>query len=113
MTHILNRGALWGLHGADRQVARLTVTGADMPWVCADVEPLAGFEQFRALFAEQEQALDQQDDARADLLCTRIRAALSMTFPDGRVVPEFLLRIHPDGTAGFRWHDEPFEGAER
>lgn len=112
MTHILNSGAIWGLHDADRQVARLTITGADMPWVYADVEPLPGFEQFRALFAEQEQALDQQDDARTDLLYTRIRAALSMTFPDGRVVPEFLLHIHADGAAGFRWHDEEFEGAD-
>jgi hypothetical protein len=24
-------------------------------------------------------------------------------------VPEFLLHIHDDGTAGWRWHDEPFD----
>ena len=113
VTHILSRGARWGLHGTDRQIARLTVTSADMPWVYADVEPLPGFEQFRALFEAQEQAIDQQDDAQADLLYTRIRAALSMTFPDGRVVPEFLLHIHADGTASFRWHDEPFEREDR
>ncbi|WP_433687635.1 hypothetical protein ACQP0I_00585 [Micromonospora carbonacea] len=37
-----------------------------------------------------------------------IRAALTMTQPDGRPVAEFLLSIEDD-EAGFRWHDEPFE----
>jgi hypothetical protein len=34
-----------------------------------------------------------------------------MTFPDGTPVAEFLLQIHPDGTAAWRWHDEPFEAS--
>jgi hypothetical protein len=109
----LSLGAVWGLHSADRQIARLTVTGGDMPWTYADIEPLPGFEEFRPLFAEQEQAVDQEDVARSDLLYARIRAALSMTFPDGRPVPEFLLHVHADGTAGWRWHDAPFDAADQ
>jgi hypothetical protein len=35
-----------------------------------------------------------------------------MTFPDGSRVAEFMLRIHDDGTAGWRWHDEPFGAVE-
>jgi hypothetical protein len=27
----------------------------------------------------------------------------------GRPVAEFMLHIHDDGTAGWRWHDEPFD----
>ncbi|MER5479667.1 hypothetical protein ABT026_22270 [Streptomyces sp. NPDC002734] len=32
-----------------------------------------------------------------------------MTYPDGTPVPEFWLRLHGDGTAGRRWHHEPFD----
>jgi hypothetical protein len=85
------------------------VTGADFPWIHANVETLPGFEEFGSVFAEQERALDDEDDARSDIRYDRIRAALTMTFPDGRPVPEIWLRIHADGTAGWRWHDEPFE----
>jgi hypothetical protein len=31
-----------------------------------------------------------------------------MAFPDGRPVPEFMLHIHDNGTAGWRWHHELF-----
>jgi hypothetical protein len=31
-----------------------------------------------------------------------------MTFPNGQAVAEFMLRIHGDGTAGWRWLDESF-----
>jgi hypothetical protein len=101
------------LRCADRQVARLTVTGSDLPWTFADVEPLPGFEQFQSLFADQEQALDEEDYQRADQIYGRIRAALTLTIPDGQPVPEFLLHIHADGTAGWRWHDEPFDDADQ
>ncbi|MGC4808077.1 hypothetical protein [Micromonospora sp. DT233] len=37
-----------------------------------------------------------------------VRAAVTMTHPDGRPVAEFLLSIEDD-EAGFRWHDEAFE----
>ncbi|MGC4852274.1 hypothetical protein ACLQ24_02490 [Micromonospora sp. DT4] len=37
-----------------------------------------------------------------------IRAALTMTHPDGREVAEFLLSIE-DYEVGFQWYDEPFE----
>ncbi|MBG6134658.1 hypothetical protein [Longispora fulva] len=102
-------GAVWGLHHGDRQVARLTVTGADFPWVQADVECLPAFEEVRSLFVEQEQAFDSEDYDRADVLYDRIRGVLTMTFPGGGPVAEFLLRVYDDGTAGWRWHDEPFE----
>ncbi|MER7828299.1 hypothetical protein ABTX85_37785 [Streptomyces sp. NPDC096097] len=99
----------WLLHHGDRVIARLIVTGSDMPWTHAEVETLPGFEAFRPLFVEQERAVDDEDWERADACYTRIRGALSMTFPDGDPVAEFMLRVHDDGTAGWRWHDEPFD----
>ena len=105
----MSTGAVWSLHHREREIARLSVTGTDFPWVHADVQTLPGFDEFRCLFTDQEQAISEEKYERADALYARIRDALTMTFPDGRPVPEFMLHIHDDGTAGWRWHDEPFE----
>jgi len=102
-------GAVWRLHRAGQEIARLTVTGGDFPWVHATVESMPGFEEFRPVFAELEQTLDDEDYERSADLDDRIRESLTMTFPDGQPVAEFLLRIYADGTAGWRWHDEPFD----
>ncbi|MBT2393368.1 hypothetical protein J7E87_29090 [Streptomyces sp. ISL-1] len=109
----LTTGGIWRLNCGDQEIARLTVTGADMPWIHADVEELPGFEDFRPVFAEQERAVDKEDWERADACYTKIRGALTMTFPGGSPVAEFMLYIHDDGTAGWRWHDEPFDGVNQ
>ncbi|WP_181786218.1 hypothetical protein [Streptomyces phytophilus] len=105
----LTTDSIWRLHHGNQEIARLTVTGADMPWMHADVEILPGFEEFRPLFREQERAVDQEDWERADACYIQIRSALTLTFPDGAPVAEFMLHIHDDGTAGWRWHDEPLD----
>lgn len=105
----LTVGSIWRLHRGDQEIVRLTVTGADMPWTHAEVETLPGFEEFRPLFSEQERAAEEEDWERADVCYTQIRSALTLTFPDGGRVAEFMLYIHDDGTAGWRWHDEPFD----
>ncbi|OIJ85131.1 hypothetical protein BIV25_44860 [Streptomyces sp. MUSC 14] len=105
----LTTGSIWRLHRGGQEIARLTVTGADMPWTYARVHTLPGFDEFRPLFREQERAADEEDWERADACYAQIRSALTLTFPDGRPVAEFMLDIHDDGTAGWRWHDEPFE----
>ncbi|MFD9471355.1 hypothetical protein [Streptomyces goshikiensis] len=79
-----------------------------MPWVHAEVETLPGFEEFLPLFTEQERAVDDEDWEQAAACYTQFRSALTMTFPDGSPVAEFMLHIHHDGTAGWRWHDELF-----
>ena len=109
----MNTGDVWRLHHAGQEIARLTVTGGDWPWMYATVETLPGFEEFRPLFAELEQALEQalddEDYERSSRLDDRVRELFTMTYPDGDQVPEFLLRIYADGTAGWRWHHEPFD----
>lgn len=106
-------GGIWRLHYGGQEIARLTVTGADFPWIHASVETLPGFEEFRPVFADQERAIDEEDYERGDALYEQIRNALTMTFPDGQPVAEFMLHIHHDGTAGWRWHDEPFDGTSQ
>lgn len=105
----MNTGEVWRLHHEGEEIARLTVTGWDWPWVHAAVETSPGFEEFRAVFAEQEQAIDDEDHERADACYERIRQSLTMTCPDGQPVAEFWLHVHRDGTAGWRWSDEPFD----
>ncbi|MFI0225646.1 hypothetical protein [Streptomyces lydicus] len=109
----LTTGSIWRLHHSDQEIARLTVTDADMPWVHAEVEILPGFEEFRSAFAEQERAIDEEDWERADACYTQIRSALTLTFPDGSPVAEFMLHIHDNGTASWRWHDEPFDAVDQ
>jgi hypothetical protein len=105
----LAAGAVWRLWHGDEQIAQLTVVDTDFPWVHATIEELPGFEPFRALFAEQEQADDTEDYERADAVYYGIREALRMTFPDGSPVAEFWLKVHGGGTCGWRWSDTPFE----
>ncbi|MFD0273418.1 hypothetical protein ACFVHB_05795 [Kitasatospora sp. NPDC127111] len=108
----LAAGSVWRLHHDGQEIARLSVTDADMPWTHAEVEALPGFASFRPLFAAQERAVEEEDWEGADACYTQIRRALTMTFPDGSPVAEFMLHIHDDGTAGWRWHDEPFDTAD-
>ena len=108
----IETGAVWTLHHAGAPVARLTVTDADFPWVNGTVEELPGFEPFRPLFAEQSDAFDQDDGDRAEAAYNAVREQLTMTFPDGTEVAEFLLHVLDDGTAGWRWADEPFDESE-
>ena len=101
-------GSIWRLHHDGQEIARLTVTDTEMFWVHADVETLPGFEPFRQIFAEQECAAEDEDGELYDSYYEKIRDALTMTFPDGIPVAEFWLNGHGDGTASWRWHDEPF-----
>ncbi|MBY8881589.1 hypothetical protein [Actinacidiphila acidipaludis] len=105
----LTTGSIWRLQHGDQEIARLTVTGVDMPWTHGKVEALPGFEEFRLLFSEQERAVDAEDWERTEASYIQIRSALTLTLPDGGPVAEFMLHIHDDGTAGWRWHDEPLD----
>ena len=111
-TWTLAPGTTWRLHHGDQEIAHLTVTGTDFPWVYGNVETLPAYEAFRQVFAEQEEALDADDWDRVDACYEQIRSALTMTYPDGEQVAEFMLHIHANGTAGWRWHPQPFEQDE-
>ncbi|ADD43266.1 hypothetical protein [Stackebrandtia nassauensis] len=105
----LTTGGVWRLLRGDQEIARLRVTETDIPWINANVETLPGFEDFRPLFAEQQRAADKEDWEQADACYAQVRGALTMTFPDDGPVAEFMLHIHDDGTAGWRWLDELFD----
>ncbi|MFD7576273.1 hypothetical protein ACFV6U_38100, partial [Streptomyces sp. NPDC059810] len=63
--------------------------------------------RWQAFGAVRAPASDEEDWEQIDECYFRIRSALTLTFPDGTPVAEFMLHIHDDGTAGWRWHDSP------
>ena len=103
-------GDVWRLHHAGAVVADLVVTGTDQPWLEARCEPREGFDAVRQLFADDVAVLEAEepDVAALEAAQDRIQAATTLTYPDGRPVPEFLLHIDGD-TAWWRWSDEPFD----
>jgi hypothetical protein len=98
---------------SEELLAELIVTGGDFPWLNARIRATPQFAAVRPLFEEELRALECIDDDLGswEAAYDRIRAAVSLLYPDGRPVPEFLL--HVDGEdAWWRWSDEPFTETE-
>ncbi|WP_327030097.1 hypothetical protein OG989_07610 [Micromonospora sp. NBC_01740] len=104
----MDAGRVWRLYHRGELVGEIDEQSLDFPWTYGRFRPLPGFEPLRPLFVARSAALDADDDEAMIRIDDEIRAALTMTHPDGRQVAEFLLSIEGD-EAGFRWHDEPFE----
>ena len=108
---VSDRG-VWTLHCRDggRVLANLVVNGGDLPWLNARVAPDEGLEDVLPLFAEELRLLDCiEENAKAwDQAYSAILATVTLRYPDGRDVPEFLLHIDGD-EAWWRWSDEPFD----
>jgi hypothetical protein len=104
---------VWRLMHDEELLAELIVTGGDFPWLNARIRAMAGFEAVRPLFEEELRALEHIDDDLGSWQAAydRIRRSVTLHYPDGRPVPEFLL--HVDGEdAWWRWSDESFTQAE-
>ncbi|MEU7173965.1 hypothetical protein ABZ949_21020 [Micromonospora tulbaghiae] len=101
-------GEVWRVYGAGGELlGEVEVEEHDMPCHRGRFRPQPAFEQLRQLFDEWNRAVDSGDPEPIDQAYEAIRAAVTMTCPDGRQVPEFVLGVEGD-PAGFRWHDEPF-----
>ena len=105
----------WRLHRDGAVIADLVVTEADFPWLRARLEPRPGFDAVRELFVADlvtSEAINDDDSDAAieafELGQDRIQDAVTMSYPDGGEVPEFLLHVDGD-EAWWRWSDEPFE----
>ena len=111
--HVDDGERVWRLMRDGELLAELVVTGGDFPWLNARVRPAPGFERIRPPFAQELRALEHMDDDPGswEAAYDRIRAAVSLLYPDGRPVPEFLLHVEGDD-AWWRWSDEPFTQAE-
>ena len=104
---------VWTLYRQDQRLADLVVTGGDFPWLNARVEPRDGFDDVRPLFAEDLRALRASDDDldAGETAYQAIRSTVTLRYPDGTEVPEFLLHIEGD-EAWWRWSDEKFDDSE-
>ncbi|MEG3632568.1 hypothetical protein [Micromonospora palythoicola] len=105
-------GGAWTLHRRDGGgvLAELVVNGGDFPWLNARVDPGEGLAQFRPLFAEELRLLDaiDEDVESWERAYEAVRNAVTLRYPDGQEVPEFLLHLDGD-EAWWRWSDEPFD----
>lgn len=74
---------------------------------------MSGFGAVRPLFEEELRALEHIDDDLGSWQAAydRIRSSVTLHYPEGRPVPEFLLHIDNED-AWWRWSDESFTQAE-
>jgi hypothetical protein len=82
----------------------------DMPWFDGSWTPTQAFENFAPLFESELALMDVMDTdfERWEAAYREIRSAVDLRFPNGDLVPEFVLHID-DSRASFRWHDETFD----
>ncbi|GAB3936611.1 hypothetical protein GCM10027614_13400 [Micromonospora vulcania] len=68
--------------------------------------------EVRPLFAEELRLLDGIDEDVESWECAydAVRNDVTLRYPNGQDVPEFLLHIEGD-EAWWRWSDEPFDEA--
>jgi hypothetical protein len=101
---------MWTLHSGEERIADLVVTGGDFPWLHARVRPYPGLEELRPLFDEERRLLDELDNhvEAWEAAYEQVRASVTLRYPDGRTVPEFLLHLDGD-EAWWRWSDETFD----
>ncbi|MEU4566035.1 hypothetical protein [Micromonospora sp. NPDC023956] len=102
----VNAGMVWRLYHQGELVGEIDEQSHDFPWTYGRFRPLPGFEPLRPLFVAWNVAVDAEDDEAMERAYEAVRAAVTLTHPDGHQVAEFLLSIEDD-EVGFRWHDEP------
>jgi hypothetical protein len=93
---------VWQLVRGDELLAELVVAGGNFPWLNAKVRPGAEFAEVRLLFDDELRRLKFLDDepGQWEAAYRHIREEVGLLAPDGRPVPEFLLRIEgEDATA--------------
>jgi hypothetical protein len=104
-------GDKWRLRCRGEEVASLEVTDADQPWLIAAVHASPRFADVRDAFDEEAVLVDGDELGPAwEAAYTRIRESFELLYPDGTVVPEFILHIEGE-RAWWRWNDQPFEAA--
>lgn len=117
MRGFTEKGAVWQLRdsgdGTDSGgtiLADLTVDEHDWPWVYAKLAPRPGFDALRPLFEHELTLLDDiENNVDAwEIAYDKIRSSLTLLFPDGSEVPEYLLHVKNDDV-WWRWNDQPFE----
>jgi hypothetical protein len=90
-------------------VGVIDVREADFPWVSGTWTPTPDFDQVAPLFRHELAVMNTLNDEvdEWEAAYAQVREAVNLHYPDGSVVPEFLLHIDGD-EAWFRWSDEPF-----
>lgn len=117
MNEEMGVGAKWTLRQGDLQHGTIIITDQEFPWLHGSWQPTPSFVDVAQLFAaelrlfeESLEATEDEEDSGAWEAAYEaiVDGNIRLHYPNGVVVPEFLLHI--DGaTAWFRWSDEAFE----
>ncbi len=101
LSHVLMQG--------DVELAHLSTIRLDQPWLDCTFEPTLAFSQFKPLFDRELELLEHSDGtfdqaAFVEQWQRIFGAGLWIRAdPEGHHVSQFLLHIHPDGTARLRY----------
>lgn len=106
---ISRMGEVWQLRHGNELLAELIVTARDFPWLNATLHATDAFPPWRGAFDDELRLLDDIDGhvEQWEDAYRRIGQHLTLHFPTGARVAEFLLHIDGDA-AWWRWSDEPF-----
>jgi hypothetical protein len=99
----------WSLTRESKLVGVIDVRDVDFPWLSGTWTPTADFDDVAPLFRHELALMNalKDDVDEWEAAYAQVREAVTLHYPDGNVVPEFLLHIDGD-EAWFRWSDEPF-----
>jgi hypothetical protein len=101
LSHVLMQG--------EAELAHLSTIRLDQPWLDCAFEPTLAFSQFKPLFDRELELLEHSDGtfdqaAFVEQWQRIFGAGLWIRAdPEGHHVSQFLLHIHPDGTARLRY----------
>jgi hypothetical protein len=105
----------WTLWRGEELAGTITIDDGDFPWLEGTWAPAAAFSELEPLFRDELRLLLESEEKNGDgweeweRAYDRIRAVVQLRYPEGGVVPEFLLHVDVDEQrAWFRWNDEPF-----
>jgi hypothetical protein len=99
----------WSVMRGSNLVGVIDVRDSDFPWLSGGWTPTAEFEEAAPLFRDELAVMNALHDEvdEWESAYAKIRQEVTLHYPDGSVVPEFLLHIDGD-EAWFRWSDEMF-----
>ncbi|MFG1747619.1 MULTISPECIES: hypothetical protein [Micromonospora] len=102
----MNADRVWRVYHRSELVGEVDEREFDFPWIRGRFRSEPAFQPLRPIFAAWIEALSSGDGEAMRQAHEAIYPAVTMTDPDGREVPWFILVIEGD-EARFRWRDEP------
>ncbi|MFI7249575.1 hypothetical protein [Micromonospora chalcea] len=92
----MNADRVWQVHHRSELVGQVDEREFDFPWIRGRFRPESAFQPLRPIFTAWTEALNSGDGEAMRQAHEAIYPAVTMTDPDGREVPWFILVIEGD-----------------